>query len=177
MKTRSRIPKRMVQLIRREEGHALAELAILVPFLVVMLAAVSEVGRLFQAYTTLAKATRTASRYLSNHSLDDAEFTRAKNLVACGKLSCGANDRALVNGLTASNVCIESVGSPKVTTITVRIPREAGNCGSGGTVRGGTEGSVPYIYSPVFNIGALLHNSLSMALPIAPSTTMYYMID
>lgn len=157
-----------------EDGGALAELAILVPFLAVMLAGVCEFGRFFNNYTTLAKATRTASRYLSNHKLNATEIVRAKSLVVCGKLECLAGDRPLVSGFTAANVCLESAGSPKVTSVTVRIPRTAGEC----TPMTGATAADPFVYQPIFNIGALLNNpSLSLSLPIAPSTTMYYMID
>lgn len=168
------INKALNRLLRREDGGALAELAILVPFLALMLAAVSEFGRFFQQYTTLSKATRTASRYLSNHKLDATEVARAQSLVVCGKLACAAGDRSLLPNLTASNVCIESTGSPKVTSVTVKIPRTDADC----TPMAGTSSAVPYTYSPIFNIGALLNQpGFSLALPLAPSTTMYYMID
>jgi Flp pilus assembly pilin Flp len=164
--------------LRKEDGGALAELAILVPFLAVMLAGVCEFGRYFQNYTTLAKATRTASRYLSNHELNATEITRAKNLMVCGKLSCGVGDRNIVSGFGAANICIETIaeapGSPKVKTVTVKVPRTNGDC----TPMAGTEAGTPFVYTPIFNIGALLNNpSLSLALPIAPSTTMYYMVN
>ncbi len=151
---------------RKEEGSALAELAILVPFLIIMLAAVSEFGRYFQKYNSLSKATRAGARYLSNHTYDNAEQDRARNLVACGKLVCGA-DR-VIPGVEPSNVCIEyfyPAGSPKPETVTVRIPRTSGGCGA------------PVNFAPIFDIGALLHTSFTMALPIAPSTTMYYLLD
>ena len=161
-------------MIQGEQGGALAELAILVPFLAVMLAGVSEFGRYFQNYNTLAKATRTASRYLSNHPLNAAEIGRATNLVVCGKLTCGGLDPPLLTGLTSSNVCLESTGSPKVTSVTVRIPYASGDC----TPMTGAPSAVPYTYQPIFDIGALLNTpSFSLAVPIAPSTTMYYMID
>ena len=51
-----------------EKGGTLAELAILVPFLIIMAASVSELGRLFQTYTTLSKSTRAAARYLSGQA-------------------------------------------------------------------------------------------------------------
>lgn len=159
---------------RREDGGALAELAILVPFLALMLAAVCEIGRFFQNYTTLAKATRTASRYLSNHSLNPTEIGRANNLAYCGKLVCGETDRPIVNGLLRKNICIETTGSPKVTTVTVRLPRDKSPCNP----TTGAAAAEPYVFKPIFDIGALLNNpSISMALPIAPSTTMYYMVD
>src|SRR5689334_25263221 len=94
--------------LQRDEGGALAELAILVPFLAVMLAGVCEFGRYFQNYTTLAKATRTASRYLSNHDLNATEIGRAQSLMTCGKLVCADGDRSIISGFTAANVCFET---------------------------------------------------------------------
>lgn len=169
---------RLLQWLRREDGGALAELAILIPFLAVMLAGVCEFGRYFQNYTTLSKATRTASRYLSNHDLNATEIGRATNLMVCGKLTCGAGDRAVVSGFSSANVCIERTldapGSSKVKTVTVRIPRTAAEC----TPMPGAGSAAPFVYTPIFNVGALLNNpSLSLALPITPGTTMYYMID
>jgi len=165
--------KRINDLLRREDGGALAELAILVPFLAVMLAGVCEFGRYFQNYTTVAKATRTASRYLSNHPLTTQEIGRAQSLVVCGKLACTDSDKPLVAGLSASNVCVETTGSPKVLTVTVRIPRSTTPC----SPTAGAGGAAPLTYTPIFNVGALLGTGLSLNLPIAPSTTMYYIIN
>lgn len=167
MKVRSVIIQRLIRFARRDNGAALAELAILVPFLVIMLAAVAEFGRFFQTYTTLAKATRASARYLSNHTYDVGEQDKAKNLVVCGKLACPGTER-LVDGIEASNVCIEyqyPIGSPKPETVTVSIPRTGSGCGA------------PYNFAPIFDIGALLNTSFSLVLPIAPSTTMYYMVE
>ena len=173
------VVEKIRRLFRREDGGALAELAIMVPFLALMLAGVCEFGRFFQNYNTLAKATRTASRYLSNHQLNATEENRATSLVVCGKLACAAGDQPLVTGLTSSNVCLETTGSPKVKSVTVRIPRAAGDCGSDASspAVGGSGSATPYVYQPIFDIGALLGNTLSLTLPIAPRTTMYYMID
>ena len=174
----SKVWLKIRRLIATDDGGSMAELAIMVPFLILMLAAVSEIGLLFKDYTTISKATRSASRYLSNHQINDVETARAVNLVVCGKLACGVGDTAIVNGLTSSNVCIETTGSPKVTTVTVRIPRAAGDCGSVNTAIGGTGGAAPFLYQPIFNIGGLLNTpSFSLALPIAPRTTMYYMVE
>lgn len=164
MKVRIPAVERLLCFMRQDKGAALAELAILVPFLVIMLAAVAEFGRFFQTYTTLAKATRSSARYLSNHPFTPQEQDKAKNLVVCGKLDCTGNP-ALVTGMTAAKVCIQTTGAPKIETVTVSIPRDAGGCGA------------PHEYSPVFNIGALLHSAFDISVPISPSTTMYYMID
>ncbi|MGI8734320.1 MAG: TadE/TadG family type IV pilus assembly protein [Pyrinomonadaceae bacterium] len=160
--------QRLLRFARRENGAALAELAILVPFLVIMLAAVAEVGRFFQTYTALAKSTRASARYLSNHTFDIDEQNRAKALVVCGKLACTPGEE-LVDGIDETNVCIEyqfPAGSPKPETVKVSIPRTAG-C------------ATPYNFTPIFDIGALLNSSFSLDVPgmISPSTTMYYMVE
>ncbi len=157
------IYRQLRRFIRHDKGAALAELAILVPFLVLLVAAVAEFGRFFQKYTTLAKSTRTAARYLSNHPFPTSQ-NEATNLVVCGKLTCAGGDE-LVPGLSAANVCIQSTGSPQIETVTVSIPRTAGGCG------------LPLNYQPIFNIGALLNTGFTFTPAIAPSTTMYYMLD
>ena len=161
--------KKVRKLVRCEQGGALAELAIMVPFLVLMLAVVSEIGRYFQTYTTLAKGTRSAARYLSNHSLNQQEIDRATNLVVCGKLTC-ASGETLIKGFaggpnfTKNNVCIESATN----SITVRVTRD-GSCTS---VPLGPAGNA-YNYQPIFKIGALLGTNFNFALPLAPRTTMW----
>lgn len=158
------IYRKLRRFIRHDKGAALAELAILVPFLVLLVAAVAEFGRFFQKYTTLSKATRTAARYLSNHPFPTSQ-DEATNLVVCGKLTCAGGDE-LVPGLSAANVCIQSTGSPQIETVTVSIPRASGGgCGT------------PLNYQPIFNIGALLNTGFTFTPAIAPSTTMYYMLD
>lgn len=165
MKRSIRVINRLTKFAFGEEGSTLAEMAILVPFLAVMLAGVSEFGRFFQMHTTLAKSTRTAARYLSNHPFNDTEKARARNLAVCGKLVCAGGDELAPN-LSAANVCIESVGTPVPTTITVRIPETDNDCGD------------PYLYQPVFDLGALLQTpTFSLSKPIHPSVTMYFMLD
>jgi len=165
-----RTVKKLLCHVRNERGGTLAELAILAPFLVLMFAVVSEVGLYFQRYTTLAKATRTAARYLSNHQYNALEKGRAKSLVVCGKLACNGND-ALVKGLEMDNVCIQTTLTPvgTVETVTVSIPRQAS------VTCDGDETATYLRYTPVFNIGALIGNQdFSMAFPMPPSTTMRY---
>ena len=167
MKWLTKTTHRICALIFGEEGSTLAEMAIMVPFLAVMLAAVTEFGRYFQTHTTLAKSVRSAARHLSNHPFDATEQAKAKNLVVCGKLTtCNAGEEILPN-LTTNNVCIESTGSPQPITITVRIPETGGSgCGA------------PYLFRPLFDLGALLDSpTYSLAKPIHPRTTMYFMLD
>src|SRR5215211_79853 len=90
---------------RNEKGGTIAELAILIPFLVVMIAAVSELGRLFQTYTTLSKSTRAAARYLSNNAYEDGQIAKAKNIAVCGKTDCTGIE-PIAKNLTTDNVVV-----------------------------------------------------------------------
>src|SRR5690349_20418118 len=91
--------------VRNESGAALAELAIMIPFLVAMLAAVTELGRLFQTYTDLSKATRVAARNISNVAYTTQNINTTKNVAVCGKTDCTGLD-PVVPGLTADNVVV-----------------------------------------------------------------------
>ena len=160
-----KLMRKLHSFIHQERGASMAELAIMVPILILLLAAVADFGRFFQQYTTLAKSTRTAARYLSNHPFPENQAA-ARNLVVCGKLTCAGGDE-LVPGFSAANVCIESTGSPKIETVTVSVPRTggAGACAQ------------PFNYQPFFNIGALLNTGFTFTPAISPSVTMYYMIE
>ena len=150
---------RVRNLAKNESGGTIAELAILLPFLIVMVGAVAELGRFFQTYATLSKSTRAAARYLSRVADSETNEARAKNVAVCGKIDCtGVNPVA--SGLTSTNVAVNvefpsgSAGNP--ITVTVSIQN--------------------YNFQPLFNLGALMgNNTFSLALPIRPSTTMYYM--
>lgn len=143
---------------RNEKGGTIAELAILIPFLIVMIAAVSELGRLFQTYTTLSKSTRAAARYLSNNAYDNTNIDKAKNVAVCGKTDC-TDVAPVVTGLTTDNVVV----TPEF---------QAGGGGNPITV---TLSITDYNFQPLFNLGALLNSDRFTNLPIGSSTTMYYM--
>lgn len=169
MRRTFKLTNKLRDLLDNDFGGTLAELAIIAPLLVVMIAAVSEVGRYFQTYTTLSKATRSAARYLSNHQFVPAEKARAKNLVLCGKLNC-TGEPELVKGLTIENICIQTTLTAAVTveTVTVSIPREDTVCEDGVT-------ATPLRHQPIFDIGALLQSeTFTFNHPISPATTMRY---
>ena len=83
-------------LLRRDTGSAIIEMAIVFPILLLLFVGTAEVGRLFYTYTTLAKATKLGARYLSNkkeitagtEAERDALVLAAKNLVVCGYEDC-----------------------------------------------------------------------------------------
>lgn len=143
---------------RSETGGALAELAIMVPFLVIMLAAVTEIGRLFQTYTDLSKATRVAARNISNVAYTSQNVNATKNVAVCGKIDCTGLTPVVPN-LTADNV-----------VVTPEYPA----CDCGNPIRV-TVSIQNYSFQPIFNLGALIGDSRLMSLPASGSTTMYYM--
>jgi len=163
--------RKLSDLVKDDGGGTLAEMALTLPLLVVLLAGVSEIGRYFQAYTTMAKSTRSAARYLSNHQYNALEVGRAKNLAVCGRLTTCTDDVFLVKGATTDNVCIETTveASGQIETVTVSIPRDATKTCDGDVV------ATKLVYTPIFNIGAMLgSNAWTMTYPISPSTTMRY---
>jgi Flp pilus assembly protein TadG len=155
---------RRIRFVRRfaknEKGGTLAELAILIPFLIVMAASVAELGRLFQTYSTLSKSTRTAARYLSGKSYNDDTIRDAKNLAFCGKTNCTDIDPVV------SNLELDQI----------KVDPEWKNGEAGGQLIRVTVRVDGYNFQPMFNLPALLNVERSFAFPVRPSTTMYYML-
>lgn len=140
------------RLWRGEAGTQLAELAIVLPVLLVLFGATAEFGRFFYTYATLAKATRAAARYLtvSNKSTD----LGAQNLVIYGNAD-GTGDPVLP-GLSTTHVDIQREGpaiSPQKVTV-------------------GVSG---YKYQPIFDLGKLMGTAFTLNVDVKPSTTMRYM--
>ena len=144
--------------VRNEKGGTLAELAILVPFLIMLAASVTELGRLFQTYSTLSKSTRNAARYLSGKPYDPAHIGFTKHMTVCGKTECEGGDE-VVTGLELANVVVEAEGPPigNPVRVTVRIDG--------------------YNFKPLFNLAGLFNVDEFVEFPVRPSTTMYYMLD
>jgi Flp pilus assembly protein TadG len=155
-----RIIKKLTSLRRDERGIQLVELAIALPVLLLLFAAAAEFGRYFQEYTTLAKGTRIAARYMATACADGTDDLTAKRLVVYGNEAGTGNP--IVNELSVDNVEIikknnagvETTGFP--TTITVQI--------------------VNFQHQPLFNLGQLMGNSLSLAIDVKPSVTMRYLL-
>ena len=147
---------RLLRRLRRfracEAGTQLAEMAIVLPLLLVLFGATAEFGRFFYTYNTLAKSTRAGARYLtaSNQASDD----EAKRLVISGTTDDGATP--LLSGLSAGNVNItrEETAPGFPVTVTVEI--------------------TGYRYQPIFDLGKLMGDSFSLSVDVKPSTTMRY---
>lgn len=147
---------RMFRRLRRfracEAGTQLAELAIVLPVMLVLFGATAEFGRFFYTYNTLAKSTRAGARYLtaSNQATDD----NAKSLVVYGTTEDGATP--ILPGLSTGNV---------------NITREETAPGFPSMVKVEITG---YTYEPIFDLGKLMGNDFSLSVDVKPSTTMRY---
>jgi len=151
----------IIQFIRNTRGAALAEAAVVLPILVLMLGAAAEFGRFMYYYNTLSKATRAGARYVSTREVSGpnvgTNLTETKNLVIYGNIAgTGSNVLNVSSGLTISNVEICGV-----------------NGGTATCPATGTPGSVMvritgYNYTPLFAFGPMSALGISMQ----PSTTM-----
>ena len=152
--------RRITSFRRDDRGLQLVELAIALPVLILLFAAVAEFGRYFEAYTTLAKGSRVAVRYLATARLGGCDDMNTKNLVVYGNLA--GTGSPIVNGLTVNNVKItrrneagaETSGFPA--TVTIEITN--------------------FKHTPIFDLGKLMKTSLTMNIDIKPSVTMRYLL-
>jgi len=107
----TKVRDEIVHIVWREKGSAVVELAIVFPILLLLFVGTAELGRLFYTYTTLAKATKSGARYLSNSrdfTSSDAPtaanaLTHAKSLVVCRYEDC-TGQVPIVKGLSTSTV-------------------------------------------------------------------------
>lgn len=162
MQRRLRRLFRLRALAKNERGIQLAELAIVLPVLLILFAATAEFGRYFYEYTTLAKAARIGTRYLVTAKVSTYEKSQAKNLVVYG--NAAGTGSPLIEGLTTDNVIItakdsqgveQTAGVPE--TITVQI--------SG------------FKHQTLFDLGGLMNNNtFSLNVNVKPSVTMRYLL-
>jgi len=159
IRTRLRL-RRMLHLqrfARDERGLQLVEAAIVVPIFLMLFAATAEFGRYFYEYTTLAKAARAGSRYLSTAPVEPIEDTTAKNIVVYGNPA--GTGSPILPGLATTHVVITRQGGvlsiPETTTVQI----------------------VGYQHQTIFNLGALTKSTgLSMNIAVKPSVTMRYLL-
>ena len=155
-----KLQRKITSFKRDDRGLQLVELAIALPVMIVLFAGVAEFGRYFQTYTTLAKGSRVAARYLATASANGADDASAKNLVVYGNLA--GSGKPIVDGLTVANVNItRRNGAGAVTTgfpstVTIEIAN--------------------FKHTPVFDLGKLMNTSLSLNVDVKPSVTMRYLL-
>lgn len=156
--TRNNMVRRRLRLFRADErGTQLAELAIVMPLLLMLLGATAEFGRFMYTYSTLAKATRAGARYAVSQP-PGTGATETKNLVVYGNTA--GTGTPVVAGLDASKVTVTPTlaANGTTTTVTVRI--------------------TGYVYQPIFDLGRLTNRSgLSLAVGVSPSSTMRQLVQ
>lgn len=145
---------------RDEQGVQLVELAIVLPLMLLMFAAVAEFGRYFHEYSTAAKAARLGARYLASKSATsnktDYEVI-AKNIVVYGN-PAGDGD-PILPGMTVANVDVQYSGTP------ASVPQLV------------TVSIIDYEHESLFDLGGLLNStSLSLNVDVKPSVTMRYLL-
>jgi TadE-like protein len=149
---------------RDEQGVQLVEVAIVIPLLVMMFAAVGEFGRYFYEYTTLAKAARVGGRFMAAKSYKSVSTNwqlATKRLVVYGNTD--GTGSPVLPGLTVDNVEILFQGGTY-----------AGGAGVPATV---TVRIINYEHEPIFDLGKLTKiKSLSLNVDVKPSITMRYLL-
>jgi Flp pilus assembly protein TadG len=137
---------------REERGAALAEIAIVVPALVLLIFAATEFGFYFYTYTTLDKATRLGARYISSRSFTDDNQAKAVSLMLCGVEAADCGDTPpILPGLAREDFTITPSSAaifPEFVTVQVN-----------------------YTYQPTLALGSLAGVSWA-DVPVSPSTTM-----
>ena len=107
---------------KRQNGVALVEFALILPFLLLLSILAFDFGRAIWEYNTLTKSVRDAARYLAIQT-PGTKITQARNLMVYGNLS--GSGAPLARGLSTSNVpdpTWQTAGSaPVINTVTVRI--------------------------------------------------------
>jgi Flp pilus assembly protein TadG len=148
------------RLFKDERGVQLVELAIVVPIFVLLLAATAEFGRYFYEYTTLAKATRGAARYLITANVNNIEDTKAKNIVVYGNPA--GTGSPIISGLTTGNVTItRQVGATGVPCLPETVKVEIVN----------------FKHQPIFDLAKLTRiPSLSTNVDLKPSVKMRFLL-
>jgi Flp pilus assembly protein TadG len=150
------------RLARNQKGTALAELAIVLPILVVLFAATAEFGRFFYEYSTLSKASRIGARYLVTAKVSTFERDQARNLVVFGNTA--GTGKPLIEGLKVEHVIVtprnaagETITAGVPNTITVQI--------------------VGLKYKPLVDLGGLIKSeTFKLNVDVKPSVTMRYLL-
>jgi Flp pilus assembly protein TadG len=157
MKAQSKKALSLNRFARDERGTQLIELAIVLPIFLMVFGAAAEFGRYFYEYTTLDKAARAGSRYLTTKAVNGTEDDKARNIVVYG--NAAGTGSPIVKGLTTAHVVITRQGGATSVpqTVTVQI--------------------TGYKYQPVFDLGKLIKvDTLSLNVDVKPSVTMRYLL-
>lgn len=100
---------------KKQSGVAAVEMALLLPFLLLLAFGLTELGRAVYQYNILAKAVRDGARHLTQYEPGNAvRADEARSLVVCGAIACGSKP-PLLSGMSASYVHVHDRLSDPVT--------------------------------------------------------------
>jgi hypothetical protein len=156
IKTRSDIRR----FLKKERGTQILELAIALPVMLIMLAAVGEFARFFYTYSALDNAVRAGARHACKWERN-ASWTvpETNRMVVYGDYSDTSNG-PILPGLTEANVVVQANGPSvnRIDSVTVKI--------------------VGYRYTPLFDLGAITHiPALTLNVPMTASATMHQLYN
>jgi len=150
---------------RDEQGVQLVEVAIVIPIMLMLFAAVGEFGRYFYEYSTMAKAARVGARFMAAKTLDSAStdwILATKKLVVYGNTAGSGNP--VLPGLSVDNVDVKFAGGtytngngvPATVTITF----------------------INYKHKSAFDLAKITNiKNLSLNVDVKPSVTMRYLLN
>ena len=146
--------------LKKERGTQILELAIVLPVMMILLAAVGEFGRFFYTYSALDNAVRAGARHACKWERN-ASWTipETSNMVVYGDYS-DTSHGPILPGLSTSNVVVQANGPSvnNIDSVTVKI--------------------VNYQYTPLFDLGALTGvPSLTLNIPMNASATMHQLYN
>lgn len=146
---------------RRESGVSLVEVTIVLPVFLMLFAAVAEFGRYFYEYTTLAKSSRAAVRFLSTACPGGDDDKTAENLVVFGNEA--GSGSPLLTGLDTPNV--------KITRRDI-----AGNIITTGLPNTVTVEIIDYKHTSLLKLAELTKSTATVDIDVKPSVTMRYLL-
>jgi Flp pilus assembly protein TadG len=112
----------------RERGIAMLEFTIALPFLLLLMLSIAELGRAFVQYSMLTNAVRNAARYVASQALNGSTgvvsissqlSTQGKNLVAYGSI---AGSTAMLPGISPNQVSITSPAGSGNVSVSISYP-------------------------------------------------------
>ena len=155
MRLKTNLAANARRLLRRQRGSQLAEVAIVLPILLVLLGGAAEFGRFFYTYATLTNAVRAGARHACKWERNASWVTpETTTLVVYGDYS-DTSHGPILPGLTTGNVVIQPNGASvnNIDSVTVKI--------------------VNYKYVPLFDLGKITGiPALSLNIDMNASATM-----
>jgi len=130
----------------KSRGQELVEFAVMLPFLLIILVGVIDLGRVFHASITIANATRTGARFATSYGYDNVGGVINMNVA---EISARAQTEAQNSGITLD-------------TVSVNCP---GGCVHGGPIVVTATHNFAFLFNAFIGSGLTLSHSAEMRIP------------